>query len=136
MMANLIEIIKKASMDAVMASRPVGVVYGVVVSASPLRIQIDQKITVDKDFLILTQNVTDYEIEMTLAHFTERDADLITTHAHPSTGTSSFDSSHKHEIQGKKKITVHNKLKTGDKVLMLSQQGGQSYVVIDKVVSA
>ena len=33
------------------------------------------------------------------------------------------------------KITVHNALKKGEKVLMLRKAGGQEYTVIDRVVS-
>jgi hypothetical protein len=134
-MANLIEIIKKAAVDAVQASRPVNVVYGVVTSADPLKIQIDQKITLEEPFLVLTRNVTDYELEVTLDHFTESDADLNTTHTHPDVVASSFDSTHRHAITGKKTITVHNGLKLNDKVVMMMSQGGQSYTVLDKVVT-
>lgn len=118
-MANLIEIIKKAAVDAVQASRPVNVVYGVVTSADPLKIQIDQKITLDEPFLVLTRNVTDYQVEVSMDHMTE---------------VSGVDP-HQHAITGKKTVTMHNALKLGDKVVMMMSQGGQSYVVLDKVVT-
>lgn len=42
--------------------------------------------------------------------------------------------SHNHSIDGKKEITIHNSLKIDDEVLLLRMQGGQKYIVIDKVV--
>ena len=118
-MPNMIEIIKKAAVDAVQASRPVSVVYGDVVSASPLRIQIDQKIILDADFLVLTRGVTDYSVGVTFNHNTEPGGS----------------GPHSHAVTGKKTMTVHAGLKTGDKVVMIMAQGGQSYIVIDKVVN-
>jgi len=35
----------------------------------------------------------------------------------------------------RKKYTVHNQLKNGDKVILFRQQGGQKFVVLDKVVT-
>lgn len=84
-MPNLIETIKKAAVEAVAASKPVAIVYGKVTSVSPLMIQVDQKRTLDDDFIILTQ-------------------------------------------------TVAGTLMAGDRVVMIMAQGGQSYVVLDKVV--
>lgn len=42
--------------------------------------------------------------------------------------------SHNHSIDGRKPITIHNGLEVGDEVLLLRMQGGQKYIVIDKVV--
>jgi hypothetical protein len=42
---------------------------------------------------------------------------------------------HRHSIEGKKEITVHNSLVVGDEVILLRQQGGQKYVVWDNVGS-
>lgn len=41
---------------------------------------------------------------------------------------------HAHSITGKKKMIIHNGLKIDDEVLLLRMQGGQKYIVIDKVV--
>lgn len=84
-MPNLIETIKKAAIEAVAASKPVAIEYGRVTSVSPLKIQLDQKRTLDDDFIVLTQ-------------------------------------------------TVAGTLIAGDRVVMIMAQGGQSYVVLDKVV--
>ena len=40
---------------------------------------------------------------------------------------------HKHQYKGKKKWTVHFKLKVGEKVILLRCDGGQKYIVLDRV---
>lgn len=62
-MPNIIELIKKAAMDAVKASGPVAVLTGDVISASPLKIKIEQRLTLEKEHLILSSLVRDIEIE-------------------------------------------------------------------------
>lgn len=47
-------------------------------------------------------------------------------------GESSF-ASHNHGITGKKEITVHNGLVVSDAVLLFQKQGGQKFIVFDKV---
>ena len=40
---------------------------------------------------------------------------------------------HRHAISGRKKITVHNALRTGEKVHVLSFNHGKQYFVLDRV---
>ena len=44
-----------------------------------------------------------------------------------------IDLTHKHSYKGRKKFTVHNALKKGEKVVMIKLQGGQKFVVLDRV---
>ena len=39
---------------------------------------------------------------------------------------------HNHSISGTKKMTIHNGLKLNDNVILLQQQGGNNFVVLDK----
>jgi len=123
---DLIKLIKRIAVEAVEASKPTNIVFGQVTSASPLKITIEQKITLSSQQLILTRNVTDHEIEMTLDHETD--------YKSGGSGDSSF-ASHNHAVTGKKTMTIHNALKKGEKVALLRTQGGQQYVVIDRVVT-
>jgi hypothetical protein len=131
---NLIELIKKAALDAVEASKPCAVMFGKVTSISPLKVNVEQKLTLTEAQLILTRNVTDFKTNITVDHYTEND-----THSHSYTddGSSSTTGSntHKHQVKGKKEITVHNSLVVGDTVLLLRMQGGQQYVVWDRLVT-
>lgn len=84
-MPSLLQIIKKAAVEAVEASNPAKVMYGTVVAASPLSIRIEQRFTIPNAFLTLTKNAYD------------------------------------------------SGLKTGDRVILLREQGGQNYIVLDKI---
>lgn len=116
-MANLNEQIKKVAMDAVTQSEPSTFVYGTVASINPLQVQVDQKMLLTKEFLVLTKNVMDYEIQVEMEWMTEIELE------------------HKHKVQGTKKIKIKNGLQAGNKVILVKQQGGQKYLVLDKVMS-
>lgn len=124
---DLLIVIKKAAIEAVNASKPTAIVYGKVISASPLKINIEQKMTLTAAQLVLTRNVTDYKTQMTIGN----------TQTYHWAGTEEnpvqVDVGHKHAI-GKTSVTVHNGLIVGDEVLMIQMQGGQKYMVIDRVV--
>ena len=102
-------------------------VYGTVMSVAPLKIQVEQKIILTKAQLVLTRNVTDFETEVTV--------DWTTENKSGGSGDSTF-SSHNHAVKGKKKITVHNALQVGEKVVLLKQHGGQKYLVLDRAVNS
>ncbi len=82
----LLRVMKQTAKETGKALCPVEVCFGKVVSESPLKIQVDQKITLGKAQLVLTR-------------------------------------------------TVHNALNTGEEVVLLRQQGGQKYIVLDWVVT-
>ena len=138
--SDLLQSIKQAATQAVDASNPVNICFGKVMSASPLKVMVDQKLLLSSAQLLLTNNVTDYETKITLLDelFTE---DITHNHSYTDTsdgGTSSGttgDNTHNHEIKiVEKRVKIHNALKDGDNVIMVRQQGGQKYVIIDKVV--
>lgn len=119
-MPNLIEIIKKTSLDAVENSKPMIAIIGVVESIGPLTIRIDQKSILEQDDLILTKNVVDYSIDMTVDHVTEVNSSLKEPHSH--------------DYKGEKSFEIHNALKVNDSVILLRVQGDQRYIVLDKVM--
>jgi hypothetical protein len=118
-MANLNNAIKQVAMAAVNESEPATFLFGTVISANPLQIQVEQKMLLTKEFLVLTKNVIDYEVDVEVDWKTESETCTV---------------SHTHEIEGKKKIKVQNALKKNNKVILLKQQGGQKYLVLDKVM--
>lgn len=135
-MPNMLEIIKKSAMQAVMASNPTSILFGKVTSKTPLKINVEQRLTLEEQHLILTSLVSDFEVDMTVDHFTEEDAYLNTAHTHPEASSSSFDSTHKHAYKGKKTFEVHLGLEVDEKVILLQVQGGQKYIVLDRVREA
>lgn len=121
----MIEIIKKAAIEAVKASNPCAIMFGEVISTSPLKINVEQRLTLDETHLILTSLVRNFEVEMTVDHVTENKSG--------GSGDSAF-ASHNHDVKGKKKFQVHLGLAVGESVMLLQVQGGQKYIVLDRVV--
>lgn len=80
----LVNLIKQASLGAVDASNPVAVMFGTVTKANPFEVNIEQRFTLTRDFLV----------------FTDKAKNLL----------------------------------PGDRIILLRVQGGQQYVVLDKVV--
>lgn len=119
-MPNMIDIIKEASLGAVENSKPMIAIIGVVENIEPLTIRIDQKSILEQDDLILTKNVVDYNVDMTIDHVTEVN--------------SSLEEPHSHDYKGDKSFKIHNALEVNDSVILLRVQGDQRYIVLDKVM--
>lgn len=121
---QFVRLIKQTALDAVKASNPSEIRYGTVIKEKPLEIRIDQKIVLNDSHLILTRNVTEHEIEATVDFYTEKRAGGTLYEAYEL---------HDHHISGRKKFLIHNGLKNGEKVLLIREQGGKKYIVIDRV---
>lgn len=129
---ELVRAVKQAAVDAVNADGPMAVSFGTVVSTSPLKIQVDQKKTLSTAQLILTSNVRDFTVEMTVDHETES-----TSHGHQvndtyTGGGSAVEVDHAHAYKGRKSFRVHLGLKVGEKVILLRCDGGQKFLVLDR----
>lgn len=141
--------IKKAAMDAIEASQPSDFCYGKVTSTSPLKILVEQKMTLGSAQLILTRNVTDFTTMVTVNWNTESSLNFHShdvnidcedggdpSHSHEISGsTEGTNLAHTHSLIGKKSIKVHNALQIGDEVILLKKKGGQKYLVLDRVVN-
>lgn len=66
MSTGLIEIIKRAAMDAVENTQMCDLRYGKVVSTSPLKIQITNQFTIPQSLLIVPKQLTNYTVNITL----------------------------------------------------------------------
>ncbi len=123
---ELVNALKRSALEAVKASKPVNVFLGDVVSAVPLKISIDQKLVLGEIQLILTRNVTDFKTKISAGniqnfYYTGTDS-----------GTVPVSPPHVHAV-GEMEITVHNGLAAGDQVLLVRQQEGQKFIVLDRV---
>lgn len=125
---ELAKVIKKAASKAIKAEKPVEVCFGKVTSVSPLQILVDQKFTLGAAQLVLTRNVTDFKTMITGGNI----QNYYYVGTPPNASTVPVDPSHRHAI-GKIEITVHNGLVVGDEVILIRQQDGQKYVVVDKI---
>ena len=102
---DLLVLIKKAALDAVEASQPSKFLFGKVISAKPLKVLVEQKMTFGTAQLVLTRNVTDFETKVKI------------------------------DGSDEKEITIYNALQTGDEVILLKQKGGQKYLIVDRAVN-
>lgn len=105
-MANAVELVKRAAVEAVEAGKPMQVQFGRVVSARPLKIQGDQKAVYTEKMLILPRGLTDHPLTVT-----EEDA------VPPRT----------------RRVTVQGALCEGERVILLRAQGGKRFLVLDRV---
>ena len=121
MASGLIEIMQLAARGVMDSAKLCDVVIGTVTKQDPYEIRIESKLTLKQADGVLTfsRNVTDYETEVTPIEW--------------ETKVGGSEDPHTHGIADKKKITIHNKLKVGDKAVMLRLAGGQHYLVLDKV---
>lgn len=100
--AELVKIIRKAALQSIKTEKLVEIRYGKVTDVCPLKVLVEQKLTLEEEELILTRNVTDYKTKIS-------------------------------KINEKIEITVHNALDVGDKVILIRQQKGQKFVVLDRI---
>lgn len=61
---DFLKLIKKTSMEAFNASKPTDVIFGKVVSVSPLKIKVNQKLELKSAQLVLSRNVTEYKVKI------------------------------------------------------------------------
>ena len=139
---GLVEAMKRAAREEREASKPVNVYFGEVVSKSPLKINVEQKMILGESQLILTRNVTDF---VTIAAVNwESEKEEQEHHHNISLPTDSGDDSlngqteaqskkHTHTMTGQKQITIHNGLDNGDEVILIRQQEGQKFIVLDRI---
>ena len=115
MATGLIDIMKRASLDAEENSKPADLRVGTVMSTSPLKIQVTNQFVIPESMLIIPEHLTDHEVQVTI-NWTTENAE-----------------SHTHPVNGKKTMVIHGALKSGDKVALLRNRGGQSYLILDRV---
>lgn len=104
MASGMIELMKRAALDAIESSQPTDLRIGTVVSVSPLKVKVSNQLILPSSILIVPQHLTDYNIDMVNV----LDGDTKT-------------------------MLVQGALKINDKVAMLRQQGGQSYFILDRI---
>ena len=125
---ELVETLKRAAVEAMEAKKPVNVYFGEVVSAAPLKINVEQKMVLGEKQLILSRNVTNFKTSITGGNI----KNYYYTGSTTDSGTAPVSPSHVHAV-GKIEITVHNGLVVGDEVILLRQQGGQKFIVLDRI---
>ena len=131
---ELTKVIKKAALKAQESTKPVNVCFGTVESTNPLTINVEQKMTLGEKQLVLCRNVTEYTTMVTVQWQTEQEEQV---HKHQLKNSMDYteeqDKKHTHDIEGTKQMTVHNALEKGEEVILIRQQEGQKYIVLDRI---
>lgn len=119
-MSRLDAAIKRTAVEAVLASKPVTLVIGKVTSIEPLQITVEQRLPLDEELLVLTKNVQDHYVDIEVNHWIHHKDDENITKTN--------------DIYiGKKKVLMKYGLKQGESVLLIKMQGGQKYIVLDRI---
>lgn len=129
-------------------------IYGVVVSTEPLKIDIGHDIILTEDFLFLGQMCRPYKVTIPHTHKINLDTDYsgtsITVESPSGTPMVVTDPSHRHALKDRESdnvhedgcgtdyeeyvvIEIHPKLKIGDKVLMFAFNNFQMYYVAERM---
>lgn len=124
MSRQLVSTLQKLVAQTNNAMKPTDYCLGVVETVAPLSIRIDQKDILTEEFLILTDLVRDFSVDITVSHTTENRAG--------GGGDAEF-ASHNHDYTGRKKIIVHNGLSVGESVILIQQAGGQEFIVLSRL---
>lgn len=139
---EFLRLVKRAALEAVEAKKPVNVFFGVVEETEPLKINVEQKMKLGKAQLVLARNVTDYNMTVTVdweseeeknSHYHEIKAQRNEEGILLDGRTETESARHAHLVTGKKQVTVHNALTVGDEVILIRNQGGQQFVVVDRI---
>lgn len=120
----LLSVIQGAALKAVQSTSPADYCLATVMTVSPLSVQTEQQETLTEEFLILTDMVRDFTVDISVNHTTENRAG--------GSGDAAF-ASHNHAYVGRKKIIVHNGLAVGEKVILVRQAGGQEFIILSRV---
>lgn len=110
----MLDAIKRAATEAVNAAGPVVVQIGSVTKINPLEVLVDNRLTLTEDFLIVPESLAELKLDLRHTH-TSGSGAVGEALAAP--------------------VIIRKGLAAGDKLLLIRMQGGQRYVIMDRVVS-
>lgn len=115
----MIEIIKKVVQQGIDGAALPGLMEGEVISSSPLKIRIkrNSKLVIPRELLVVPENLTNRTIKASISA------------SYVSTSSENFSNFNTNSAS----ITINNALKTGDKVMLISFEGGQKYYILDRI---
>lgn len=113
----MLETIKQAAVDAVEAAKPAAFFFGKVESISPIEVRIEQKTVILARFLIVPEQFSRRTVHLQGEMQTETE------------------SGHQHTVRIDQEVAIASPLAVGDTVILARVQGGQRYLILDRVVS-
>lgn len=124
MSAQLMQTMQALMKQTMDAGKLTDYIVGVVESENPLSVRIEQRDIITEEFLILTDAVRDYDVDIEVNHVTENRGG--------GSGYPAYES-HNHNYTGRKRIRVFNTLHVGESVILLRQAGGQEYCILSRI---
>ena len=124
---SMLDIVRKAALEAVKASNPDYFLFGKVKKAKPLEIEVHEKLTLTEEFLIVAEHLTRHERIVTIEHNElemrelgdKKEMDFLDTDDKAAPATS-----YKHSYV---KMIFEDGLKKDDLVILARAQGGHKY---------
>lgn len=129
MATGMIEIMKIAAMEAIDNAKPCDVRFGTVSSVSPLSVRISSDLILPESVLVVPQHLTDYTVNVNIGLIANDSAD---DEVEEGDIIEDVDESITEGID-ERTLTIYNALEVGDNVVLLRNQGGKQYLILDRV---
>jgi hypothetical protein len=142
---------KIAAMDAIENSKPSDLRFGTVTSVTPLKVMITNDFIIPESLLVVPKHLTDYSVvtnvggsgdevqggsqqpTSSVEMYVEGETLMINTNIG---GVETFAlTDEDEEVDGvdDRTLTIYNGLEVGDQVVLLRNQGGTSYLILDRI---
>ena len=132
----MIEIIKVAAMEAIENGKPCDLRFGEVVSVSPLKVRITSDFILPESLLIVPKHLTDYSANVNIG-LGGLDVNVVgnTLYIKSPLATVGDEGVSESDTEGvdERTLTVYNGLEIGDNVVLIRNQGGTKYLILDRV---
>lgn len=124
---DFLKVMRKAAAEAVEAGKPTAFTYGKVISSDPIMVEVDQKIQLSEKQLSFGESMQEYETEVEVEiEEMELELDL-------QINGETVKALAKGNGKVKGKGLIKRSLDAGAEVILVRMQGGQKYVMYDKV---
>ena len=138
MSSGLIEIIKIAAMDAIENSKPSDLKFGTVTSVNPLKVTVNSNFTIPESLLIVPEHLTDYSMVTNVGgedkpNTTSVNMQVVGETLFINTTIAVSDDEEQIESVDERTLTLYNSLNVGDEVVLLRNQGGSTYLILDRI---
>lgn len=150
MSTGMIDIIKLASMSAVENGKPCDLRFGTVISVNPLKVQITTDLIIPESLIVVPKNLTNHSLNTNMGNLPnylqrfdvtvseERLTFILEEYSSVNVSNeqlifSTNESANNGNGSNENTLTVYNTLKVGDKVVLIRNQGGKVYYILDRI---
>lgn len=134
MSTGIIEVIKVAAMDAIENGKPCDLRFGKVSSVSPLKVKVSNDFIIPESLLIVPEHLTDHSMLSNIDGNKSESSVTMTVEGETLIITTNNNDVPKEPIEtNDHTLTIYNSLKVDDNVVLLRNQGGSTYLILDRV---